>query len=190
MSTAGSLTRDHRQQWVGGVAFTLVSIASMQSLVGELPVRAYKPASQPVDYSSSHRSTANRERGVLPGASVAGMLKDLLDQLGISKASLAQWLGVSRPTLYAWTAGGEVRDGNLDRIVALRAAIDKLASATAEGKLPPLWQHQRLPQSGSSFAQGMRTGLRPETMAAELQAMWARDTEESAVVEALFRRRT
>ncbi len=118
------------------------------------------------------------------------MLKELLVRLGISKASLAQWLGVSRPTLYAWTDGGEVRDGNLDRIVALRAAIDKLTNATADGKLPPLWHHQRLPQSGSSFAQGMRTGLPPETMAAELQAMWARDAEESAAVEALFRRRT
>lgn len=199
MCTAGSLIRDRRQPTlVDGVILTLVSAALStavyappnEAVVGAgTPVRIYETARLQVHIESSNRTVPTGKRTARSAAPVATMIQELLDRLDISKASLAQWLGVSRPTLYAWTDGGEVRDSNLDRITALKTALDELASSTADGKLPPLWYHQRLPKCETTFAQGMRSGLLPGTMTSELQALWWRDAQESAAVEALFRRR-
>jgi DNA-binding XRE family transcriptional regulator len=198
MCTAGSLIHDRRHRTlVDGVYLTLVSAAfstavyaaSDAALAGAFrPLRTYELAPPQVHIASSNQAVSTNKRASADAAPVATVIQELLDRLDISKASLAQWLGVSRPTLYAWTNGGEVRDSNLERITALGTAVDGLVRSTADGKLPPLWQHQRLPKCGTTFAQGMRTGFSPGAMAAELQAIWVRDAEEIAAVEALFRR--
>jgi DNA-binding transcriptional regulator YiaG len=198
MSTAGSLIRNRRQPTlVDGVILTLVSALSTtvytsrnEALVGAAtPVHIYETARLQVPIKELNRTVLTAKRTAKSVARAATMVRELLDQLDISKASLAHWLGVTRPTLYAWADGGEMRDSNLERITALNTAVDALVRSTADGKLPPLWQHQRLPNCGTTFAQGMRAGLSPGTMASELEALWKRDAQESAAVEALFRRR-
>lgn len=119
--------------------------------------------------------------------SAASWVKDLEAQLGMTKSGLAALLSVSRPTLYAWSRGEKLRESSARRLRDLRGAVQALVEAAPNRTLPPLWQHQKLP-NGVSFAEGMRQGYAADELALGLIELWKRDSRESAAIEHLFKR--
>jgi len=104
----------------------------------------------------------------------------------LSRSALAAMIGVSRPTFYSWASGNPVRRQNAERAVALLDAMRRLATFQQGAALPALWQHQSLPDSGMTFAEGVQRGIAPGHMANELITLWTRDRTEAAALDKLF----
>lgn len=112
-------------------------------------------------------------------------ISELEESTQLTRAGLAALIGVTRPTLYSWANGKDIRSQNAKKLLALRTAVRMMTKA-AGGPLPPLWQHQPLPSFGMSFVEGMRKNVDPTSMASEIVTMWARDRDESAAISMLF----
>lgn len=111
-------------------------------------------------------------------------IESIRTQLGLSMAALADILGVTRPTLYAWMRGTAMRPQNILRLRGLHEAANILTQA-AGGTLTALWQYQNLP-SGQSFADGMRAGGNPIELANALAEQWQRHASDAALLTAVF----
>ena len=105
-------------------------------------------------------------------------------QLGLSRAAVADLLGVTRPSLYAWIRGNHIRAQNAARLVSLKNAADLLTQA-AGGALPALWQYQTLPD-GESFAEGIRAGRNPVELARTLLDLWQLHDADKALLSSIF----
>lgn len=161
------------------LAISLNTAAAVQIPADNGSANDFIPWSHPAHGSRSARAL---DRAI----PVERQVKDLEENLGLTKAGLAALLGVSRPTLYSWGRGKEPREKRLLQLMALHRAMEILRDGAPEGEVPALWQHQRLPSVGQSFAEGMRAEIDPEAMAAEIVEMWERDASESGAIEAMF----
>lgn len=120
---------------------------------------------------------------VVPQA--AKIIESIEMQLSVTKAALADLLGVTRPTLYAWMRGSTIRELNAARLLGLQKAARIMTQASG-GKLPALWQYQTLP-SGKSFVDGMRAGDNPIELAKTLADQWRQNAIDSAQLLSVFR---
>jgi transcriptional regulator with XRE-family HTH domain len=116
--------------------------------------------------------------------SVSEIIESIETQLGLSRSALADLLGVTRPTLYAWMGGTVMRPRNAKRVARLKEAAS-LLTQSAGGPLPALWQYQTLP-SGQSFADGMRAGASPCELAKMLADQWQYQAADAALLATIF----
>lgn len=124
---------------------------------------------------------ASSPRSAVPAAEI---VESTEAQLGLSRSALADLLGVTRPTLYAWMRGATMRSLNAVRLFKLKEAASHLTAASG-GTLPALWQYQTLP-SGKSFADGMRSGDDPIELAKMLAVQWQRHEADAAILATIF----
>lgn len=118
------------------------------------------------------------------GSSPSQMIESIELQLGLCKAAVADILGVTRTSLYAWMEGKPIRPKNAERLVSLRDAA-RLLTRAAGGVLPVLWQYQTLP-TGESFAEGVRAGGNPIEFAKMLADQWQQNGADSALLSTIF----
>lgn len=171
-------------KYLGGTILLAFSLANAGASV---PHQYGEPRALPIVWPRTSPLTASSSEDASPATTkVAGWLDDLEGQLGMTRAGLATLLGVSRQTLYHWANGSELRGKNAQRLQAVRSAAHLLRSKAPQSDLPALWQYQVLPSLGLSFVQGMRGGRDPLAMAEQLVALWDRDAEEDAAMDALF----
>lgn len=116
--------------------------------------------------------------------SMSQVIESIEAQLSLSKAALADLLGVTRPALYAWMRGTPLRPQNAARLSGLKEAANLLTQA-AGGALPALWQYQTL-SSGECFADGMRAGGNPVELAVMLADQWRRNAADASLLAGLF----
>ena len=182
MSTAPVFARDPVHRVLIGGSSCLV-LASLLNIAGTPPT-AYAELKPPrlIKWESTEHAAA-------PTLNAKAWIAELEQRFGLTRAGLAALIGVSRPTLYGWESGTGIRDKNASRLASLRDASKILIDAVPNGELPALWQHQRLPGFGTSFAQGMRAGSDPVAMSRELAAIWRQAAAETVAVDAIFRKR-
>lgn len=165
---------------------SLVTYAAMAPLVllsapsaNFVPHTDLRPPAQFVSMESTPLSFQPSE-----ASTPRGLIDSIELQLGLSRAAVADLLGVTRPSLYAWIRGKPIRAQNAERLVSLKNAADLLTQA-AGGALPALWQYQTLP-SGESFAEGIRAGRNPVELATALVDLWQLHDTDTALLSTIF----
>jgi DNA-binding transcriptional regulator YiaG len=185
MSTAtGIENQSVKYQLVRGIPWALFATACAIAWNAEGAKAISRYATPEV---RKYESGSVRQTAATPA--LASWIRELEENLGLTRAGLAAFLGVSRPTLYSWTRGSQIRKNNAAKLRSLVVASQMLKAQSTENALSPLWQHQKLPALGMSFAEGMGANCDPEMMAHQLIAMWQSDALESQAIGKLFFRK-